>query len=114
MSLLTRLRLLIQGPKPGHVVCALCRTERRKSEMRALPVQQGFDSNGGSIHLCAQPCWEQRAKFVGSKLGKGCLFWVEGSCTAGAQHTPCTLKAGHYKDCYIYKMHAANTARTKK
>ena len=111
MSLISRLRLLIQGPKPGHVVCALCRTERRKSETRALPVQPGLEGNGGGVYFCAQTCWEQRGRFVGSKLGKGCLYWVDGTCTAGLQHSPCTLKAGHYTECYIYKMHAGNTAR---
>jgi hypothetical protein len=101
---------MIQGPKAGYVVCALCRTERRKSETRALPIQPGFESDGG-IYFCAHTCWEQRGRFVGSKLGKGCLYWCEGTCTAGAQHTPCTLKVGHYRDCYIYKMHAGNSAR---
>jgi len=104
MSLLARLRLLVQGPKPGYVLCAVCRSERRRSETRALPIQAGADSNGG-VHFCPGSCWDQRGKFVGSKLGKGCMYWVDGTCVAGSQQTPCTLKAGHHKDCYIFKMH---------
>ena len=104
MSLLARLRLMIQGPKPGHVICALCRTERRKSETRSSQTAGGVELNGG-VYFCSTSCWDQRGRIVGSKLGKQCLYWEEGNCTAGVQHTPCTLKAGPYQNCYIYKMH---------
>jgi hypothetical protein len=104
MSLLGRLRLMIQGPKPGFVVCALCKTERRKSETRQFQVPGSLELNGG-VYFCSHTCWDQRGRIIGSKLGKECLYWEQGNCTAGAQHTPCTLKAGRYQDCYIYKMH---------